>query len=371
MQVVVDGIIYQNPKCGISRLFSEILPRVCCKDDSLRIKLFTEGRIRQELPKHPHISHLPILPVARYMNAFGVCNSITKTTRNLMLQKYFGSGKEKIWHSTYYSLPKRWYGPKVVSVYDMIIELFKKDVSVSKRDEIVENKRESVLSADAVICISQTTKRDVQQLYNVNDDSIFVIPLACSEAFRPLTEHNVSFGGKEINPFILYIGARNSYKNFHSLIKAYSIWAQRKEVALVTVGRPWLNDERSMLLELGIQERVHLFENIDDVMLCRLYNQAVAFVYPSLYEGFGIPLLESMACGCPIIASCIPSTVEVAGDCPIYFEPTEIDDLINAFDIAVTEGRNYERVRLGLERSRAFSWDQTAAQTLEVYHTIS
>ena len=105
-------------------------------------------------------------------------------------------------------------------------------------------------------------------------------------------------------------------------------------------------------------------------MLCRLYNQAVAFVYPSLYEGFGIPLLEAMTCGCPIVASRIPSTVEVAGDCPIYFDPAEEDDLVNALDIALSEGRNSERVQAGFEKVKSYSWDKTTAQTLQVYRAV-
>jgi alpha-1,3-rhamnosyl/mannosyltransferase len=106
-------------------------------------------------------------------------------------------------------------------------------------------------------------------------------------------------------------------------------------------------------------------------MLLRLYNQAVALVYPSLYEGFGIPLLEAMACGCPVIASRIPSTVEVAGEQPIYFEPVHLESLLAAFDLALAEGRNSERVRTGLEHAQDFSWDKTSSQVLEVYHALS
>ena len=169
---------------------------------------------------------------------------------------------------------------------------------------------------------------------------------------------------------MLFIGGRYPHKNFNGLIQAYSLWEHREEVALVVVGSPWSVDEEKQLAELGIRERVYLLTDVDDETLCYIYNQASAFVYPSLYEGFGIPLLEAMACGCPIIASRIPSTIEVAGGCPIYFEPTEVDSLVNGFDVALSEGRKSERVRAGIERVKSYSWDRTAAQTLEIYRTL-
>jgi glycosyltransferase involved in cell wall biosynthesis len=154
------------------------------------------------------------------------------------------------------------------------------------------------------------------------------------------------------------------------LLQAYSSWPRRKEVDLVVVGGKWSKKEVQHLAKLGITDRVHLLRDVDDQKLCLLYNQATAFVYPSIYEGFGIPLLEAMACGCPIIASRIPSTLEVAGECPIYFEPTEAEDLLAAFDIALSEGRASERVRSGLEQVKCYSWDKTARWTLEVYRAL-
>jgi alpha-1,3-rhamnosyl/mannosyltransferase len=115
---------------------------------------------------------------------------------------------------------------------------------------------------------------------------------------------------------------------------------------------------------------VQVLTDVDDQTLCQLYNQALGLVYPSLYEGFGIPLLEAMACGCPIVASRISSTIEVAGDCPIYFDPTEEDDLLNALDIALSQGRNSERIQTGLEKVKSYSWDKTAAQTLKIYRSV-
>jgi glycosyltransferase involved in cell wall biosynthesis len=122
---------------------------------------------------------------------------------------------------------------------------------------------------------------------------------------------------------------------------------------------------------LRIAESVRLWENVDDEHLNRLYNQAVAFVYPSLCEGFGIPLLEAMVCGCPIVASRIPTTLEVAGECPYYFDPGNMDELIAALTAAAANGRTAPSIASGLERATKFSWEKTAQKTLAVYRELS
>jgi glycosyltransferase involved in cell wall biosynthesis len=110
---------------------------------------------------------------------------------------------------------------------------------------------------------------------------------------------------------------------------------------------------------------------VDDAALCRLYNHASAFVYPSLSEGFGIPLLEALACGCPVAASRIPSTEEVAGDCAHYFDAADPDGFRAALEAALAEGRDPAAVGRRLGRAVQFSWDRTAAETLAVYRRAS
>ncbi|MDH7487655.1 MAG: glycosyltransferase family 1 protein [Anaerolineae bacterium] len=364
MRIAVDGLIYQlQSGGGISRLFSEILPRMCELDDSLRIALFTEGRLKQELPKHRHITHLAIPPMKRYLRPRGVWGPIIPEVRRFVRRLWIGHGRGQIWHSTYYTLPEKWEGAQVVTVYDMIHERFGHLFQAPEAAEFRERKRACVWAAQRVICISQATSQDLQHLYGVDAARIHVIPPGRSEAFAPRPSSRAS----PTAPFLLYVGSRARYKNFHGLVKAYSAWPGRDEVRLVVVGQDWSMDESRLLQELWLAGRVHLLTDVDDEALCGLYNQAAAFVLPSLYEGFGIPLLEAMACGCPIVASRIPSTLEVAGDCPVYFEPAAMDSLWAALDLALSEGRDSTRVRQGLQRVQRYSWDQAAQQTLEVY----
>jgi glycosyltransferase involved in cell wall biosynthesis len=226
------------------------------------------------------------------------------------------------------------------------------------------------MEADAVICISNTTCRDVINYYGINPDSTYVVSIAYSEVFKKLDKNGYILRLPTKKPFLLYVGNRNSYKNFGILVKAYSSWKGAKEVDLIVVGSPLSVDEKMHLNNLGIQDYVHSITHLNDNDLCYLYNYSSAFVHTSIYEGFGIPILEAMACGCPVIASHIPSTIEIAGDCPVYFEPKEVDDLIDSFDIVLNEGRQSERVQEGIKKARCFSWDKTAKQTLEVYRSV-
>jgi glycosyltransferase involved in cell wall biosynthesis len=354
LAVFVDGLVYQlQSQGGISRVFSEILPRMCDIDDSVSITLFTQGHCRQPLPRHRRIKHCAIPKVP--------------AVSSLMRRLWIGSGEEKLWHSTYYSVPDGWRGRSIVTVHDMIHERFPDLYKGSNNDQFRADKKRCVQCADAVICVSEATRQDLHHFYGLNSSSVYVVPNAYSDIFRRLDSATCQIE----QPFLLYIGNRARYKNFDVLAKAYSLWHRRKEVALVLVGgKPVSSSEQQLIEELGIAKQVKLLGNVDDETLCGLYNRAVAFVSPSMYEGFGMPLLEAMACGCPVIASSIPATVEVAGDCPIYFDPAKEDDLLNALENAFLEGRNFERVQAGLERVKSYSWDKTTAQTLSIYRSV-
>lgn len=371
MHIVVDGLIFQYQKIGgISRLFAEILPEMCDLEHGLRITLFYAGRCQQRLPCHPSICHRSLFPVDDIFRPQRLWWPILQKAREFIKGNSINRLGEDIWHSTYYTRLESWEKPKVVTVYDMIYERYPYFFSGKQNDRFRLIKKLCIEEAQHIICISDTTKKDVLDFYNVEDSKISVIPLAASHVFRQLGKNELSLGGLISKPFIMYVGARGYYKNFNAVVRAYGLWALRKEIDLVVVGPEWSQFEREMQKEYGITEQVKLFINIDDHDLCSLYNRAVALVYPSLYEGFGIPLLEAMACGCPVVASHIPSTIEVMGENAVYFEPSEINEVVDALNIVEREGRTSEIVKNCLENVKRYSWRDTALHTLSVYHKL-
>jgi glycosyltransferase involved in cell wall biosynthesis len=370
LQVIVDGLIYNlQGNGGISRLFQEVLPRVCELDAELRMILLTDGPVSGMLPVHRHIEHRMMPRLSRILRPERLWRPVVPQVRQAVRRWCLGSAQGKIWHSTYFTNPREKDVPLVVSVYDMIFERFPELFSGAGTKHFNALKRRCVLAADAVLCKSETTRRDVMEFYHLRPERAHVIHLAYSPVFRTINEK----GRADLpspEPYFLYVGSRVHYKKFDLLLDAFSRYP-RKDIVLFVVGPPWTPGEIIRLETLKLGRRVRLLGSVDDDRLCRLYNEAEAFVYPSLYEGFGIPLLEAMACGCPIVASRIPSTLEVAGDCPLYVEPADLDSLIQAFDLVLSEGRHSERVKSGLEHVKQYTWGKTAQATLEIYRSLS
>jgi glycosyltransferase involved in cell wall biosynthesis len=333
--------------------------------------LFVVGNSCQPLPVHPRIRPLRIFDPQPFMRPSFLWSSLEEPARKAVLRLKLGTGRGRIWHSTYFSEPGRWVGRKVYTVADMIHERYPDLFCGPGGDAFRALRKRCVLSADAVLCISEATRNDVREIYGWDSDRLHVVHLAGSDFFRPLGEEESEDGRFGEGPFLLYVGSRAHYKNFDGFLRAYGRWTERRDVGLLAVGAPWTPAETDLLRELGLAGRVRLLTDVDDGTLCRLYNRAVAFLYPSLYEGFGIPLLEAMACGCPVVASRIATTVEVAGDFPVYFDPLDGDSLLAALDRVMGEGRDSNRTRAGIAHAGGYSWDRTAAETLRVYRSIT
>jgi glycosyltransferase involved in cell wall biosynthesis len=351
-------------------MYHEILPRMCELDDALSIDLLVSPRsLKQPLPEHPHISSKFVPKVHKYLRPWRLWKPILPKLeqfleRNLYL-RWSERGTNRIWHPTYYKLPPEgWKGKYVVTVFDMIHE--KGFLNGPYRGQNVSLKDACIRHADAIICISETTRRDLIEIYNDTKLSqIHTIPLA-AYGRTSMKQHPKIFE----DPFILYVGGRGRYKAFSTLAKAYAVWAHRRDVKLVLVGSSLTPEESQLFVKLGISKDVRVCLHVGDEELIAFYTQALAFVHTSLYEGFGLPLLEAMACGCRVIATDIPSTREVAGNVPIYFEPGDFSSLLQGLNTVYDEYGNNERVLDGYRQARQYSWDKTAAKTLKVYQSL-
>ncbi|MDX1416594.1 MAG: glycosyltransferase family 1 protein [Candidatus Promineifilaceae bacterium] len=372
MDVKVDGYTFQiQRKGGISRIFTEILPRMCDMDPALEITLFTSGRCQQKIPVHSGIRHRPLFPIDDILRPRRFWGPFPPKLHSLVQWPSLGNSVGAIWHSSYYTRPISWQGAIVVTVYDMIYERFADFFTSAYDERFRQQKKQCILAADKVICISEATLEDVMFYYDIDKRKLEVIPLAHNPVFRPLKTSDSSQCQVSDKPYLLYIGDRNGYKNFRTLLQSYNVWTRRSEFNLVVVGVSWNDRERILLAEFGCGPQVRLLTNIDDVQLAQLYNQAQAFICPSLYEGFGIPLLEAMASGCPVVASRIPSTLEVAGEYPFYFDPQNGAELLASLESALAEGRQSSRIKSAIKHTQRYNWDKTARRTLQVYCSLT
>ncbi len=279
-----------------------------------------------------------------------------------------GAGDFDVFHPTaphrmrgvYKKLPKGC--PMVVTIHDLIPELINNDRRVR------HNRKQVLRRANAIIAVSENTKRDILRLYDVPEEKIRVIyhgftPSAAPSESAVCEETVADF---QRSPYILFVGKRNGYKNFEWFVKSIAPLL-RDGLRLICTGTRFTDSERQLLIAEHIEKAVEQ-RFLSDAELRAAYANTVAFVYPSLYEGFGIPILEAFDAGCPVIlskASCFP---EVAGDAALYFEPG--DDKTLRDDItALANDKNLrtQMIAKGLSRRAAFSWSACAEQTANVY----
>ncbi len=269
-------------------------------------------------------------------------------------------------HETYYSLNRTSSATAktVVTVHDMIEELFPEYFPMSKRT--IEIRKAVFQRVDHVICISESTRADLIRLYEIDPQKISVVNHGSSLVIS--IGPPIAIGA----PFFLYVGDRGGYKNFIGLLAAFAESQLFKTHKLVCFGGGLLTaPEQERINELRIPNGRVLFVGGDDALLARYYAAAEAFVYPSLYEGFGIPLLEAMQCGCPVICSNNSSIPEVAGDAAIYFDARDTQDISHAILKVVQSPEERPKLVLkGNARVKQFSWDICAQQTYAVYERL-
>jgi len=280
--------------------------------------------------------------------------------------------KPSVVHETYYSKARYFQidKPKVITVYDMIHELFGDEFG--KINEVAQIKRSAIDRADRVICISENTKSDLIRLLGTPENKISVVHLGFDHFDN---QHYSRTGAKDHNnkPFLLYVGKRDGYKNFAALLRAVgSSKKLKKDFEIIAFGGGcFTQDEIAMIHSLGFSEfQVRQIGGNDD-MLGHLYLCAKAFIYPSLYEGFGIPPLEAMAHNCPVISSNTSSMPEVIGEAGKYFNPEDVDDMRSAIEEVVYSEDEIDFLkRAGTLRLKNYSWDKCAKETLQIYRSL-
>ena len=278
------------------------------------------------------------------------------------------SGEYDVFHPTFfdcYFLPYLNGKPFVLTVHDMMPEIFPR--YFGKNDMQIMEKKKLVDKASAIIAVSKQTKYDLIDILNVPENKVTVI-------YHGGPQKEMITGDPIIKvPYFLYMGTRNAYKNFDRLVLAFSQVAEyHKDLLLVCTGGDFNVSEMNLLQQYGVEDRVvHLFASESDVK--NLYAFAKAFIYPSLYEGFGMPILEAFAYGCPVLLnkkSCFP---EIADDAGFFFhDDNDFSDLREKMEEVLDwndEKRNFI-IQKGYKRLTSFRWEEASRQLLAVYHSV-
>ena len=232
-------------------------------------------------------------------------------------------------------------------------------------------------AADAVIAVSECTKRDAVRFYGIPEEKITVIYEGVNPRFRPASPETIASVRARYNlpeHFILYVGTIEPRKNLTALLEAFHHLLATHDLRLVIVGKKgWLYEGFFLRLrELGLEDRVIFTGYVPDEDLPAIYSAAELFVFPSLYEGFGLPVLEAMACGVPVICSNTSSLPEVAGDAALLVDPTDVRALAGAMEQALTDEALRVTLRArGIERAQRFTWARAAQETMQVYENVA
>jgi glycosyltransferase involved in cell wall biosynthesis len=272
--------------------------------------------------------------------------------------------------------------PVIITVHDLITLLFQNDGEIGQPmksyDKVfTELWARGLRRADALIADSECTRRDTINRLKIPPEKVHVVDLGIDHSkFRPVVVEPGfydRYGLQQTTPYVVYVGSEGPRKNLRRLIKAFArVIARVPEARLLKVGASPYRGGRAELYELiereGIGGKVLFVDDLEDGELASFYSLATVFVFPSLYEGFGLPPLEAMACGAPVIASDRSSLPEVLGDAAVLCNPYDIDELasriISVLEDAQLRANLKER---GLKRASAYTWERTARETIAVY----
>ena len=252
--------------------------------------------------------------------------------------------------------------PVVVTIHDLSFERYPKLMGARDRFFFRTMVPRSVRRADRVLAVSEQTKRDLIERYGIDERKVVVTTNGVDEAFRP------EGAARDGRPYLLFVGALQPRKDPLVAIEALALADSDLSLVLVGPDKGAAADARRTAARLGLDARVEFAGHVDKPALAALYRGAEALVFPSRYEGFGLPVVEAMASGTPVVATSAGAIPEVAGEAAVLVEPGDPVALAGGIERALADRDRL--VRAGLERARLYSWTETARRTLAVYREL-
>ncbi len=285
-----------------------------------------------------------------------------------------------LYHSPYYLMPYRLAVPTVFTCHDLIPLIYPRYFSAAQRLIYRFTHRLALNTAQVTIVVSQSTKNDVRRFFHVNPDRLVVIPEGVDEHFKPSSRAEIDQVRQKYalpDRYMLYFGSNKPHKNLLRLVEAFvrsNFQTPTSNIHLVIAGH-WdarYPEAKQLVEKLNLPDHVRFIGQIDDIDLPALYSGAELFVLPSEYEGFGLPVLEAMACDTPVLCSSTSSLPEVVGECGVMFDPTNVDAIAESIERALADRALREHLReQGHRRAAQFTWQRTADQTWQVYRTMT
>lgn len=309
-------------------------------------------------------------------------NFIKEITKKIpMISSYARSVNNKLsfWHLKRYDV---YFEPnfipldikakrKVTTVCDFSFYLHPEWHPKERVDYFSKNFFKRIGKSDFIITPSKFVEREAREILKIKDCKIVTIPLGYNDLFKAMGKEKIK--NKLYENYILFVGSIEPRKNLVSLLKAYLLLPEyiRKEFKLLLVGfKGWGNKEILELLD-KLQGSVDYLGYVKNEELVDLYRGASCFVYPSLYEGFGLPPLEAMACGCPVVVSQVTSLPEICGDAACYVDPYDVESMAEGMHkVLMDEAMRQNLIKKGLERAKLFSWEKAAKEHLKVFDEV-
>lgn len=359
IRVLVDGIVFENnSQIGIWRVFYETLNRISDRAD---VTLWLRAPAVQPLPEGVRIiQDRGRVPVHR--------RNVPMRVKNKLLAPYSavkGSlmHRNTIFHSTYFTPCPVEGVYQVTSLNDMIVETHYSIMGGAVQQN-ADQKHQELIRANRIIAISNSACSDLLRFYPECKGRVNVVRLGSEHLFDSKLYPRPS---KSADPFVLFVGHRESYKNFQTLLDAMTRPAWPEGMPLQVVGNPFAGHELRLMRALGLEHKVVHLGRLSDDELRSQYATATCFIFPSLAEGFGLPILEAQINQCPVACSDIDVFHEVAGDGAVYFDPRLGESIADAVRVICNRSVANRLIPVAQANAERFSWDRASEQMLEVY----